>query len=610
MNSWHFYIDDYVGAARHVADVVKRTEPGSDFNYCPGQKQGTAPLINSEYGGVSAGGGDRDISWCFRELTTILRRQPKVQGYVYTELTDIEWEHNGFANYDRTPKTFGYDAFVPEMTPADLNGADFIGFDGPSCIVVKPGEKVTVPLFVSHYSERRGTPTLQWWVSGWGDDGAIQIPAEANTRPAPWKSYGVRDLDAITFTAPSRPFVGALALELVEEQSKERYAANFVNIVVKSDKPAARVERKSDHDAVLRFAPDDYARRHWSGNSGSPEGKAYGRGAGYFEYRLKVPAEVVKAKPESLTLRFELASKAVREKVEWPSRFSGQDYPQTDERKWPSTVDIAVNGETATRVELLDDPADARGVLSHLNQFEHGSYGQLATTVVKVSDDLRAALEKGEPLRIRLTVPDDAKHKGGVCVFGVDTGRYPFDPTVVIKTADELPADLGVKSDDSIAVDRLVARRTIVLANGEANAPSEWSYTINDPGRGWNEPEFDASKWQDGRAGFGNEGTPGVRVRTPWLTPQIWLRKTVELPNLGPDDLVNLRIFHDEDAEVFVNGHELLRTHGYITSYRDVELTAAQKALFHPGKNTIAVSCRQSSGGQGIDVGLTVLRGE
>ncbi len=82
----------------------RRPSPAAAFNYCPGQKQGTAPLINSEYGGVSAGGGDRDVSWGFRDLTTLLRRQPKIQGYVYTELTDIEWEHNGFVNYDRTPK--------------------------------------------------------------------------------------------------------------------------------------------------------------------------------------------------------------------------------------------------------------------------------------------------------------------------------------------------------------------------------------------------------------------------------------------------------------------------------------------------------------------------
>ena len=59
--------------------------------------QGTEPLLNSEYAGLGAEGGDKDISYTFKFLTTELRRHAKICGYVYTELTDIEWEHNGLA---------------------------------------------------------------------------------------------------------------------------------------------------------------------------------------------------------------------------------------------------------------------------------------------------------------------------------------------------------------------------------------------------------------------------------------------------------------------------------------------------------------------------------
>ncbi|MCP4642392.1 MAG: glycoside hydrolase family 2, partial [bacterium] len=74
INSWHFYIDHFDRASHHIAEVVEKTFPGSDFNYTGDWKQGTAPLINSEYGGVSAGSGDRDISWVFLFLTNLLRR--------------------------------------------------------------------------------------------------------------------------------------------------------------------------------------------------------------------------------------------------------------------------------------------------------------------------------------------------------------------------------------------------------------------------------------------------------------------------------------------------------------------------------------------------------
>ena len=61
------------------------------------------------------------------DLTTLLRKYPAIQGYIYTELSDIEWEHNGFYNYDRSPKDFGYGAFVPGMTPAALEAIGAIG---------------------------------------------------------------------------------------------------------------------------------------------------------------------------------------------------------------------------------------------------------------------------------------------------------------------------------------------------------------------------------------------------------------------------------------------------------------------------------------------------
>ena len=43
-------------AKEHIANVVAETYPGSAFNYAGDNVQSDAPLINSEYGGISAGG--------------------------------------------------------------------------------------------------------------------------------------------------------------------------------------------------------------------------------------------------------------------------------------------------------------------------------------------------------------------------------------------------------------------------------------------------------------------------------------------------------------------------------------------------------------------------
>jgi hypothetical protein len=56
-------------------------------------------------------------------------------------------------------------------------------------------------------------------------------------------------------------------------------------------------------------------------------------------------------------------------------------------------------------------------------------------------------------------------------------------------------------------------------------------------------------------------------VRTPWNTPDIWRRKSFNLPEealseLGDSPLL-LRIHRDEDTEVFLNGEEVASMEGY-----------------------------------------------
>jgi hypothetical protein len=452
LNSWHFYIDNHEKARRHIEDVVAQTKPGSPFNYCPGVSQSTLPLINSEYGAVSAGGGDRDISWGLRDLTTQLRRHPKIQGFIYTELTDIEWEHNGLVNYDRSPKVFGYDTWLPDMRPSELLGADFIGYDAPPAIVGKPGETITVPIFVSHYSQRSHPVHVRWWVSGYDSRADIRTIVEPRSFPITWRAFDVVNLEPLKFKLPDYPFVGAVLLTLRDEQN-HRFAANFVNVVVKPDVPLPRIQRRNANDVTIRFAPGEFARQEWSEPASSPPGKVYGRGKGYFEYRLDLPPSVIKANPESFYYFFQAASKAKRERVDWPTRVNRQDYPQTDvARTWSSTLSLLVNGRAVDRITLPDDAADARGVLSHLAGVEHGSHGELVDGMVQLTDRDRARLAAGDALVIRLAVPDDAPQKGGLCLFGATTGEMPMDPTIEIHTRDPLPADLGVDPMRSVAV--------------------------------------------------------------------------------------------------------------------------------------------------------------
>ena len=123
------------------------------------------------------------------------------------------------------------------------------------------------------------------------------------------------------------------------------------------------------------------------------------------------------------------------------------------------------------------------------------------------------------------------------------------------------------------------------------------------PADDWFKPGFDASAWKERVGGFGTTGTPGVILNTTWDTADIWLRREF---SLGPGELsgIKLRIFHDEDAEVYLNGVLAVKLFGYITDYEEFEISKEAIAELKPGANLIAVHCHQTTGGQGVDVGI------
>jgi hypothetical protein len=135
-----------------------------------------------------------------------------------------------------------------------------------------------------------------------------------------------------------------------------------------------------------------------------------------------------------------------------------------------------------------------------------------------------------------------------------------------------------------------------------------WRFTEEDPGEGWFGGEYDASAWRQGPGGFGTNRTPGARVGTAWGSPEIWLRRGFELE---PEEIgrlrgasLYLRIHHDEDAEVYLNGVRVASLEGYTTGYRLEPMSPEVTGLLHEGLNVLAVHVRQTDGGQFIDAGI------
>jgi len=157
-------------------------------------------------------------------------------------------------------------------------------------------------------------------------------------------------------------------------------------------------------------------------------------------------------------------------------------------------------------------------------------------------------------------------------------------------------------------VSSLIATEPRVLIPNATDSAAIWQYTTNKPDANWTKPDFGDGKWQEGKAGFGvtDYVTPPATIGTPWKTPDIWLRKAIDLPGSLEFTSAGLIVRHDEDVEVFVNGTLVFAIEGFNTKWTAYDVTKELRAVLKPGKNLVAVHVEQTGGGQYIDLGLVL----
>ncbi|HTU26348.1 MAG TPA: family 16 glycoside hydrolase [Pirellulales bacterium] len=149
------------------------------------------------------------------------------------------------------------------------------------------------------------------------------------------------------------------------------------------------------------------------------------------------------------------------------------------------------------------------------------------------------------------------------------------------------------------------AERKNIVATSEASG-QDWRFTFDTPGDNWNVTSFDDSAWQTGPGGFGKEEQPGANPRTAWKTTDVWLRRPFEIV-AAPLGTAALRLRHDDDVQVYINGRLIADRAGYSQEYYTLPLDNAARSALKPGKNLLAVHCHQTAGDQFVDAGLIEL---
>jgi hypothetical protein len=456
LNSWHLYLPGWKWKEA-LDEAEAKTFPGSEWNFVGGRRQGTEPMLNSECGnvwGYEGSTGDVDWSFDYHAMMDEFRKHPKVAGWLYTEHHDVVNEWNGYVRADRSAKDAGLQDLVPGMSVRDWHSPFYVAVGAYPTTGAKPGATVSVPLWASFLTDAPAGPELVLKLELVGHDDLGRFRewwrGERRVPFAPWTS---RALDPVAVPMPEGRAVAVLRARL-EDASGRVLHRNFTAFVVGEGASPRDEAVVADGAAlrVLRVAPAARSAGRWSVRAwdAMDGGKQNGAGAGFFEYRLAWPKDLGVEDVAGASFLAELGAKELFGK----DRPEGSEvqgdfmrgrgthdpganpnaYPMTDGVRHPSAVRVVVNGRPAGLLDLPDDPADHRGLLSWHAQKrdgrlrEAGSYGELVSVAVP-TEALRDAAARGEVV-IRLEV--DEALGGGLAVYGERTGRYPLDPSLVL----------------------------------------------------------------------------------------------------------------------------------------------------------------------------------
>jgi hypothetical protein len=162
-----------------------------------------------------------------------MRRQPKLMGYVVTELSDIYWESNGLLDFYRNPKVY-HDAF------AAINGADMVVAQ-PGSYTYWQDESVGMRVYASHYSHKEWEGIRLRWFSS-SETGETEIASMKRGEAGP--------LGSLAWRPPEVSETGTVSVNLqILAKDGEELARNRVDMLVLP--PSVRTATYKEPVAVL-----------------------------------------------------------------------------------------------------------------------------------------------------------------------------------------------------------------------------------------------------------------------------------------------------------------------------------------------------------------------
>ena len=465
INSWHVYLPGYEWE-NFLKDQTEKNFKGGSHLYYNGFKQEDQPFVNSECGnvwGYKGSTGDVDWSYDYHRMINSFRKFPELAGWLYTEHHDVINEWNGYWKFDRSEKETGLNEILEGMSVNDFHAPVYLSSGVEICRTVNGEEKIDVPLFISsmtgnNYGEEI---IVEYELSHTNYIAEEKLIKSDNFRIKyhPWMQ---KSLTPLKLLMPNSSGLSKLTFKVKTLDNKVLHR-NFMHFEVNSNKKLKNLDVISL--PAKEISNSNWTKKKWDVLNGK---KINGTGSGFFEYKIEIPENfknlnfkeayfIIEASAKKLFDKDKKGEDYVDAGMDWmrgsivsPSK-NPNSYPMTDQTFFPSKINISVNGKSKKRMTLSDDPADHRGVLSWHNQIissrepskqlvfdeefwanqpklnEAGSYGYLIKVPIS-NDELINSIKEGN-----LTIRIQTEGEGGIAVYGKSFGRYPIDPSLVIK---------------------------------------------------------------------------------------------------------------------------------------------------------------------------------
>ncbi|GAA4800509.1 DUF4965 domain-containing protein [Olivibacter ginsenosidimutans] len=136
------------------------------------------------------------------------------------------------------------------------------------------------------------------------------------------------------------------------------------------------------------------------------------------------------------------------------------------------------------------------------------------------------------------------------------------------------------------------------ILNTSDEKPYTVHYTETEPAGEWTSPSYAASDWKSGSAPIGDDEQ---HVKTLWKSHDVWVRRTFHVANPASINELLLKLNHDDNIEVFLNGKKVYEKTGWTNSFQYLPIN---KADLKAGQNLIAIHLANTAGGRFLDFGL------